>query len=112
MVPGARLTGVPLAAKNVQAVRLGKPLNLAEAGTMGEASPRAEADAFAAKVLPIVKMIPAEGSTTLRAIAAALNVRGVRTARGGRVARFHCAEHAGACALTPLATSSPNELTL
>jgi hypothetical protein len=33
--------------------------------------------------LPIVRSIQAEGRTTLRTIAAALNERGVRTARGG-----------------------------
>jgi hypothetical protein len=34
-------------------------------------------------VLPIVRQIEAAGATTHRAIAAALNVRGIRTARGG-----------------------------
>jgi len=38
---------------------------------------------FAANVLPIVRQIQASGVTTFRAIAAALNNRGVRTARGG-----------------------------
>jgi hypothetical protein len=48
------------------------------------ASPNREAaDAFAANVLPIVRQIQASGATTFRAIAAALNNRGVRTARGG-----------------------------
>jgi len=64
-------------------VRLGNPTNLAEAGTKGSASQRAEAYVFAAKVLPVVRPIQAEGAVTLRAIAAALNERGVRTARGG-----------------------------
>jgi DNA invertase Pin-like site-specific DNA recombinase len=76
-------TRVALLAKKVQGVRLGNPTNLVEAGAKGAATQRAEADAFAAKVLPIVRMIQAEGATTLRAIAAALNARGVRTARGG-----------------------------
>jgi DNA invertase Pin-like site-specific DNA recombinase len=76
-------TRVALAAKKAQGVRLGNPTNLAEAGAKGAASQRAEADAFAAKVAPIVKMIQGEGATTLRTIAAALNERGVRTARGG-----------------------------
>jgi Recombinase len=40
-------------------------------------------DAFAANVLPIVRQIQAAGATTFRAIATALNNRGVRTARGG-----------------------------
>ena len=76
-------TRVALAARKAQGVKLGNPKNLAEAGAKGAASQRAEADVFAAKVLPVVRSIQAEGATTLRAIAAALNERGVRTARGG-----------------------------
>jgi DNA invertase Pin-like site-specific DNA recombinase len=76
-------TRVALAARKAQGVRLGNPTNLGEAGVKGAATQRAEADAFAAKVLPIVRMIQTEGATTLRAIAGALNERGVRTARGG-----------------------------
>jgi hypothetical protein len=49
----------------------------------GVAADREAADAFAANVLPIVRQIQASGATTFRAIAAALNNRGVRTARGG-----------------------------
>ena len=44
---------------------------------------RAAADAFAANVLPIVRQIEASGVKGHRAIAAALNARWVRTARGG-----------------------------
>ena len=45
---------------------------------------RAAADAFAANVLPIVRQLQANGLTDLRSLAAALNERGVRTARGGQ----------------------------
>ena len=38
----------------------------------------------AANTLPIVDSILATGTTDLRGIAAALNARGIRTARGGR----------------------------
>lgn len=76
-------TRAALAARKAQGVKLGNPTNLTEAGAKGAASQRNEADAFAAKVLPIVRAIQAEGATTLRAIAVALNERGVRTARGG-----------------------------
>jgi DNA invertase Pin-like site-specific DNA recombinase len=76
-------TRVALAARKAQGVKLGNPVNLADAGAKGAASQRAEADAFAAKVLPMVRAIQGDGVTTLRAIAAALNERGVRTARGG-----------------------------
>jgi hypothetical protein len=47
----------------------------------------AEADRFAANVLPIIKEAQRAGATTLGEIAAALNARGVATARGGAVAR-------------------------
>ena len=40
--------------------------------------------AFAANVLPVVRQIQAAGATTHRAIAEALNARGIRTARGGQ----------------------------
>jgi hypothetical protein len=44
---------------------------------------RAAANAFAANVLPVVRQIEASGVKGSSAIAAALNARGVRTARGG-----------------------------
>ncbi|MGA7149793.1 MAG: recombinase family protein [Pseudolabrys sp.] len=43
-----------------------------------------EPDRFAANVLPIIREAQKAGATSLRAIAAALNARGVATARGGR----------------------------
>ena len=44
----------------------------------------AEADRFANNVLPIIREAQKAGATTLRQIAAALNARGVATARGGQ----------------------------
>ena len=61
---------------------MGNRTNLAEAQAKGIEINRAAADAFAANVLPIVRQIQAAGATTNRAIAAALNARGIRTARG------------------------------
>lgn len=52
------------------------------AASRGAAGNRARADRFAANVLPIVRDIKAAGVSTLEGIAAALNARGVRTARG------------------------------
>jgi DNA invertase Pin-like site-specific DNA recombinase len=72
-----------LAAKKAQGAKLGNPTNLAEAAAMGHAANREAADSFAANVLPIVGQIQAGGLTTTRAVADALNARGVRTARGG-----------------------------
>jgi recombinase len=44
----------------------------------------ADADQHAANVLPIIREVQRAGARSLRAIAAALNARGVTTARGGR----------------------------
>jgi hypothetical protein len=61
----------------------GKAQGVKLGGAKGAETQRAEADAFAANVLPIVRQIEAAGAKTHRAIADALNARGVRTARGG-----------------------------
>jgi DNA invertase Pin-like site-specific DNA recombinase len=72
-----------LAAAKVRGATLGNPkLHLArksavEAVTSG-------ADRFAANVLPIIREAQKAGATTLREIAAALNARGIATARGGQ----------------------------
>jgi DNA invertase Pin-like site-specific DNA recombinase len=76
-------TTAALAAKKAQGAKLGNRTNLAEAQAIGRAANTAAADSFAANVLPIVRQIQAAGVTTHRAIAEALNARGVRTARGG-----------------------------
>ena len=62
---------------------LGNKTNLAEASVKGTAIQRAEADAFAKNVLPVIASLQASGTTSLRGIAAELEARGVRTARGG-----------------------------
>ena len=72
-----------LEAKKAQGVKLGNRTNLADAQALGSASNREAAGRFAANVLPVVDQIAATGATTFRAIATALNARGVRTARGG-----------------------------
>lgn len=76
-------TRAALAAKKAQGATLGNRTNLADAQAKGVETNQAAADAFAANVLPIVRQIQASGATTGRAIAAALNARGIRTARGG-----------------------------
>ena len=62
---------------------LGNRTNLAEASALGASANAASADAFAAKTMPTVRAIMASGITTHRALAVALNERGIRTARGG-----------------------------
>ena len=73
-----------LAARKAQGARLGNRSNAAEAARSGRKVQTAEADAFAANVLPIIESLRASGVRDLRGLAAALNNRGVRTARGGR----------------------------
>ena len=76
-------TRAALAQKKAQGTVLGNRTNLRDAQAKGVATNRKAADAFASNVLPIVRQIQAAGATTYRAIAQALNDRGVRTARGG-----------------------------
>lgn len=76
-------TRAALAAKKAKGATLGNRTNLDAAQAMGAAANAAGAEAFAANVLPVIRQIQASGTTTTRAIAEALNARGIRTARGG-----------------------------
>ena len=71
-----------LAQRRAHGSRLGNPRNAAQAAALGRSVQAAEADQFAADILPIVEGIRRSGAATLTAIAAALNARGIRTARG------------------------------
>jgi DNA invertase Pin-like site-specific DNA recombinase len=73
-----------LAARKAQGARLGNRTNPQEALARGRGTRTAEADAFAANVMPIVESLRVSGVRDLRGLTAALNTRGVRTARGGR----------------------------
>jgi DNA invertase Pin-like site-specific DNA recombinase len=75
-------TKAALDAAKARGVKLGGP-NLKEAQRRGSVSNRANADRFAANVLPIIQQIKARGAPSLRAIAKALNACGIATARGG-----------------------------
>jgi DNA invertase Pin-like site-specific DNA recombinase len=76
-------TRAALARRKAQGKLLGNRTNLTDAQLKGASVLRAEADARAANVLPIIREIQASGVKSIRDIAAALNARGVRTARGG-----------------------------
>lgn len=76
-------TRAALAAKRTQGAKLGNRTNLAEARAKGIASNQVAADAHAANVLPVIRQIQGSGASTLRAVADALNARGIHTARGG-----------------------------
>jgi len=82
----ASRTKAALAAAKARGVKLGNPSNLRnqEAGSVkGNAVKAAKADKRAADLAPVIADIQAGGAGSLRAIAAELNRRGIRTARGG-----------------------------
>jgi DNA invertase Pin-like site-specific DNA recombinase len=72
-----------LAARKTQGKKLGNSRNPLEAGALGRKVQAENAALFAENTLPLVNAIRATGVSDLRGIAAALNARGVRTARGG-----------------------------
>ena len=80
----AERTRAALAAKKATGAILGNPRNLEEAGARGRMRLTAEADQFAANVLPIVLELRGSGARGYGAIASLLNQRGLRTARGGQ----------------------------
>jgi DNA invertase Pin-like site-specific DNA recombinase len=76
-------TRAALKAAKARGARLGNP-HLAKAAKRGTAAVKANARWFAANVLPIIEEIERVGITSHNAIAAKLNERNVRTARGGK----------------------------
>ncbi len=77
-------TCAALAIRKGRGAMLGNRTNLAEAGAAGAARTAEGAQRFAENVAPIIKQIQVSGIASLRGIAAVLNTRGVRTARGGQ----------------------------
>ena len=72
-----------LTAAKARGVTLGNPsLHVARKSAVETVT--ASADRFAANVLPLIREAQKAGATTLRDIAAALNARGIATARGGQ----------------------------
>jgi hypothetical protein len=71
-------------AKRPRGEPLGNRVNLGKAQALGAAAVAVEARRFAENVAPVIREVRASGARSLRGIAAALNARGVRTARGGR----------------------------
>jgi DNA invertase Pin-like site-specific DNA recombinase len=74
----AKARGQVLGCKNDNIRAYAKRGNKASAAVRG-----AKAEERAGAILPIIEAIKAEGNTSLRQIAAALNERGITTARGG-----------------------------
>jgi DNA invertase Pin-like site-specific DNA recombinase len=76
-------TKAALSAARKRGIELGNP-NIAQAQKRGVRSIKSIADKHASDVLPIIREIQRAGVRTLRDIAAALNARGIPTARGGK----------------------------
>src|SRR3984957_14232079 len=74
-------TKAALSAAKARGQKLGNP-NTSAAREAGATALKANADRHAANVLPIIAEIQKSGATTLRAIAEALNARGIPTPRG------------------------------
>ena len=72
-----------LAAAKARGQALGNP-RLDAARAIANANHSADADAFADSVAPAIREAQAAGAETLRQISAALNGRGIGTARGGK----------------------------
>jgi DNA invertase Pin-like site-specific DNA recombinase len=77
-------TRAALAARKECGTKLGNPINPGKAAAAGRQAQIMAAEQFAATVLPIIESLQRAGITSYRGLAAALNGRGVRTARGGR----------------------------
>ena len=64
--------------------RVEPPRNARHAAALGRQSQASGADRFAADVLPIIRAIQATGAATLADLTNVLNLRGIRSASGGR----------------------------
>jgi DNA invertase Pin-like site-specific DNA recombinase len=76
-------TKAALTAKKAAGASLGNPTNLALAGATGRAASVDASDQLAKSLAPILVSVRAEGALTLRAMAASLNKRGIKSPRGG-----------------------------
>jgi DNA invertase Pin-like site-specific DNA recombinase len=76
-------TRAALAAKKAAGAALGNPTSLPLAGANGRAASIVAADHFAKSLAPALHSVRSEGALTLRAMAASLNRRGIKSSRGG-----------------------------
>lgn len=72
-----------LAVKKANGALLGNRRNLSDAQRKGAQANVDSADRYATNIAPIIREIRSSGVNSLRAIAEALNRRGVKTSRGG-----------------------------
>jgi DNA invertase Pin-like site-specific DNA recombinase len=98
-------TKAALKAAKARGAVLGNP-RLAEARAHANARQKASADAFAEAIAPVIREARAAGAKSLRAIAAALNGRGVATPQGGRWESPERRERSSPCDLKVMNVSS------
>lgn len=77
-------TKAALAAAKARGAVLGNRTNLAEAQAKGGQMRSAQADDFSRRVFPVLNGLMAQGVSSLRALACALNERGIASPRGGQ----------------------------
>jgi DNA invertase Pin-like site-specific DNA recombinase len=77
-------TKAALAMRKASGAKLGNPSNIREAGEIGRIALAGTADDYARTLLPLLRGMRAEGTTTIGAITRSLNARRVPTARGSR----------------------------
>jgi DNA invertase Pin-like site-specific DNA recombinase len=77
-------TKAALAIRKRNGVRLGNPVNAAEAAASGRQAAIGNAQQFAERILPVIRSLQTSGITSYRGIARALDERGIPTARGGQ----------------------------
>ena len=75
-------TKAALAIRKASGTKLGNPSNIREAGEAGRSSLIEAADDHARRLLPLLRMLRAEGAITIGAIARSLNDRKIPTQRG------------------------------
>ena len=64
--------------------QVGSAQNLNHAGSLGRVAAACAADEFASGLIPVIQAIRATRALTLASMARELNVRGIRSARGGK----------------------------
>jgi DNA invertase Pin-like site-specific DNA recombinase len=85
----SKRTKEALAAAKARGAKLGNPMGAKAFGAYrgneaAVAAIKAKSKAFASDLKPVIEAIRADGHSSLRAIAAELNSRGIMTARGGK----------------------------
>jgi DNA invertase Pin-like site-specific DNA recombinase len=80
----AERTKAALAVRKASGTKLGNPSNIREAGEVGRSSLVEAADDHARNMLPVLRLLRAEGAITIGAMTRSLNERKIPTQRGSR----------------------------